>query len=352
MRSPSILALVAAAALAAPAVPQEAGPGAGHRNSDPSEMVVKPYAPRVYAVNDLFGAARQLFGDSVRVMNSEVPHFVVLGELLLVHDVEEDAARICAALADLEQSERERREAQKADPTALNLRAGIGSGGDGDAEVATETRQFRPRYVSIETLQSTLVPFVRDVRTSVQRLDVIRNVNPIKEAQVVVVHETGERMKQLAELVDRVDQPVPQMNVVVTLVRAAAGPEQFSALPEELVRHLKHLVKAPGFISISTGMLRCATQSSQQCSLQMKQPGGVQWSLRFFPEAFDPEAGELSLRHCEFELALPASAEGSPVTQSFNTSLTIRAGEFVVLGGVGESPTFVVLRAEPIASVH
>jgi hypothetical protein len=54
---------------------------------------------------------------------------------------------------------------------------------------------------------------------------------------------------------------------------------------------------------------------------------------------YDRETGALPITRCRFE---------ATTGQEFETSLTLRAGEYTVLGAAGVDPLFVVLHVTPL----
>ena len=330
-----LLALAAASLLAAAAPAQD------------SQITITPYTPQVFPSNELLDTAQQLFGASLVVDDdpsdpsrgfSTMPRFVLLGDLLLVRESPEKTKKIVTMLELLEREELKRRkDANAAGKLEQKLE-----------EFATQSADVRPRYVAFETLVQALEPFTREVRIDAEHDGTMRNVNPIASGGLIVLHESPARLNSLHELVDRIDQPRPQMQISVMLVKTGGGDVSNQALPKELVANLRVLLPDQQFQLLSVGMLRCSAQSGQQCELRMNLADGGNWWLKFFPEAYDARSGELSLSHCTFHCEMPSPGQRSPVIQDFDTSLTLQSGEYVVLGAVGAVPTFVVLRAEPV----
>lgn len=358
--------LLLAGLLAAASNAQEAAKSGPRSSVDAGELFVTPYTPTEFSADHLFKAANQLFGEQIVVTEparsggasagfSTVPRFVVLGQLLLIRDTKEQGAAIVATLKALEQSEVKRRKDEEDRRAAERARIDLGADPDESAEyTATASTEFRPRYVEFNTLFSALKPFERQVRFARDGGSewTTRNLNAIPDGNVIVVCETPRRLKDLQALVARIDRPQPQMMVTVTLLRVASAPDEVEKLAKELDQNLKALLPAPGFKSLGVGALRCAMQSGRQCMLRTELPDGGVWSLKFFPDAYNPDTQEFSLSNCEFSLTTAGGTPRPSSTQSFLTSLTFRAGEYVVLGGVGESPTLVVLRAQAVAQPH
>jgi hypothetical protein len=346
--------LFAAGLFCAEAPAQHASPTAARPAIDANKLTVLPYTPREFTADQLRQAAVELFGELLVVGGSgdvaqggstgfsTVPHFVVLGELLLIRDTKEAAADIAATLEALEAQERSRRESAERFPAAKGEYA------------ATRSIEIRPRYVSFEALANALKPFSRKILYAAEGEQRVmpQSVHVIPDGNVIVVYETEARLKDVQALVARIDRPRPQMMMTVSLLHVATTPDEVESLPKELEQHLKSLLPARGFKTFAVGALRCAMQAGRQCELKAELENRGTWSLSFFPEAWSAETNEFSLSHCQFVLKTP-DAPGSPgSSQSFDTSLTFRAGEYVVLGAVGENPTLVVLRAQTIAQAH
>jgi hypothetical protein len=104
-----------------------------------------------------------------------------------------------------------------------------------------------------------------------------------------------------------------------------------------------------GFELLSTGLLRSSVRDRLHVSTRSSDD--VRFNLSLVPAAFDPETGELTLDKCAFvaqtRAPSPAGAANQATSwdeQSFETALSLRAGEYTVLGSVGPDPLFVVLK--------
>jgi hypothetical protein len=331
-----VLALAVAAASAA-----GKGSSSEPRRTE-SSLTVTTYTPRAFVIDELTQAASSLFGDHVVIDTSDaagnsgfytIQHFVQLGDLLLIRDTAHEAARIVATLQSLEDAELARRKAAKAQDDSTE--AGF--------LLELTTAEVRPRYVSLDTLSTALESYQRRVQRGP---DTLVNLKPVPEAGFLLVTDTAERLKEIAALVERIDKPLPQMLVTAMLIEAGGS----YPLPKEVAASLAELVPDTEFGAASIGVLRCAASSGRQSQIKMDLGGGDGWSLAFFPEAYDPQTGELSLGECKFELRRTMAHPQPQSIQSFTTSLSLRAGEHVVLGAVGIDPTFVVVRFEPIAA--
>ena len=366
---PFVLALSTACALSGSAQAQNASSEVRTAVA-PEELAVTPFTPKVFPVGELFETAVALYGNSITVLAAPnesvgafsglktVPHFVMLGDLLLIRDTPDFTSKIVGTLTMLETEEAKRRKAEKnAQDTQTAEEEKAMNAAEREELLATETWEVRPRYVEFETLAQALKPFERTV-------DLVKtggttwrmsNLNALREGNLILVNETPRRMSDLKDLVSRIDRPLPQMMITVTLLTVADSPEEVESLPKELEQNLKVLFPAPGFETISIGALRCAMQTGKQCELRTDLDDGS-WSLSFFPQGYNPETSEFSVTHCNFtRTTLPranAHAGRPSTTQSFTTSLTFRAGEYVVLGGVGEVPTLVVLRAQSVTQAQ
>ena len=100
---------------------------------------------------------------------------------------------------------------------------------------------------------------------------------------------------------------------------------------------------------MAVGVIRSSVMSGNGIRLQAEVSGDMGYSLALDPAAYDSASGELSLAKCQFELSQTNvnKAEGAPNRQShhqFQTQVTLRPGEYTVLGTVGGDPVFVVLR--------
>jgi hypothetical protein len=317
---------------------------------DSDQVIVQSFSPKIFGADELRVAAGQLFGETLMVSTSSsgndgqthsgfatVPHFVVLGNLLIIRDTRDNAPAIVQTLRELEAVEAKR---QKEVQDISDAAARPGEQDEPGGPVSS--LELRPRHVSYDTLFTALQPFQRGTTS----------VIGIPNSNLIVLRDTAKRLAELNEFAERIDRPRPQVLIHVTLAQASRSTSpKDTGLAPELVRNLQAMLPGQNFELMSRGMLRCSMQSGQECSLEMKLSQGGSWKLLFLPEAYDPDSGLLSFRDCRFHLEMPGRQQ-SPDVLAFETSLTVAAGEYVALGAVGEQPVFVVVRTEPLQQAH
>ena len=308
-------------------------------------VMVQSFAPTVFNAEDPRLAANQLFGETITITEAQVggrtersgfatvPHFVVLGSLLIVRDTPDATPVILKTLRDLEAAEAKRQKEVQDTMDAAERR------NQDEPAAAIASLELRPRHVSFQTLFTALQPFQRDAGSLIG----------VERSNLIVVRDTPKRLAELKEFVARIDRPRPQVAIHVMLVQTLRNTDtNDSKLPPDLVHSLQAMLPGQYFDEVAVGMLRCSMQSDQECTLDMNFAQGGSWNLSFVPEAYDPDSGQISLTRCRFHLEGPRRGGQDPRVQQFETNLTVTAGEHVALGAVGEEPIFVVLRAEPL----
>ncbi len=335
---------------------------------EPDSVVIKYFTPVAYDAGEMSSSAASLFGETISVRvrragagsgdadveTTDVPHFVVLRNTIVIRDTAPAAQQIAQLLAELDQTEKKRgEESARRDAELAQRQADLDRDNQQrelvlSGEIADTMLQIRPRYVALDTLNTALAPFQRQVTfTSNGRSSwTTNNITAVPDAQMFVVCESKERAQQLQQLVEQIDRPQAQAVVSVTLIRAADKPVD-STLPRELVDNLRALVPYSAFEPLSVGILRCSLATGRQSDLSMDLGERGSATFSFNPEAFNPDTGELTLSQCTFSLQLAPERPGmNETSHSFTTNLTFRSGEYVVLGAVGARPIFVVLKAE------
>ena len=344
-----------------------AGIGQDRGPLDPASIVVKYFTPAAYDAGEMASSASSLFGETISVRvhppdgdpaefhTTELPHFIVLRNTIVIRDTAAAATQIAQLLGELDQAEKKRADEIAKRDADQQLR---------DVEVQLENQQreivqrgesadtmvqIRPRYVSLDSINAALAPFQRQVTfmKDGRCAWTTNNITTVPDAQMVVLCESKERTAQLTQLVDQIDRPQPQAVVSVTLIRAADKGAVESNLPRDLVDNLRALVPYGAFEPMTVGILRCSLATGRQSDLSMDLAERGSANFSFVPEAFNADTGELTLSQCTFHLELaPERPQTNGTTHSFTTNLTFRSGEYVVLGAVGAKPIFVVLRAE------
>jgi hypothetical protein len=110
-------------------------------------------------------------------------------------------------------------------------------------------------------------------------------------------------------------------------------------LPKDLVQDLGSLVPVVGFRRMSFGVVQGNALAPKSFSDRFAfNTGSIDLEMR--PVNFDEQSGALTLERIEFECTF--GKDGS--SQSFSTGARLAPDEYMVLGGVGSVPVFLVLR--------
>jgi hypothetical protein len=157
----------------------------------------------------------------------------------------------------------------------------------------------------------------------------------------IVLRDTREQIETMRALMARLDVAPPQVQLQCWLLRGAEA-DTGSRLPKELVQNLSRLVPVEHFEQLSLSMIRASVQPGLPQRLRSDFPDDgetARFELDLVCSGYDRAAGVLPLTRCRFE-----ATSG----QEFETSVTLRAGEYTVLGAAGADPLFVVLRFVPL----
>ena len=296
----------------------------------PAEQLQLQYynARRASAADDLLDALQGLALRKYYVKNADGsitgPVVNVRGfgntPTLVIYDLPERIEQITTMLADLERATGE---------------------GEGDGSEAKELQlvQYSPRSVPIESLFSSLRPFLRTVLTPDG--EGVPNITAVTSPAHLVLRDTADNIEQMLDCLKHVDEPAPQFVVKCWLLRGSDR-ETPKDLPPELIDNLRRLVPFREFEPVSMALLRASLVPGQKQQLRgdFRQGDGDQrFDLELVPGGYDKQGGLLSFERCSFQ---------ATTGQQFSTSATVGLGEFVVLGAAGSEPLFVVLRVTPV----
>jgi hypothetical protein len=216
------------------------------------------------------------------------------------------------------------------------------------------TRQFQLRHVGRETIEAALRPYrsavaipmaVNPDGTTVD----VPSITVLDQSRLVVVRDREARCAEIAALLESVDRPAAQVRLTYMLLRGydegtllaeglGAG-DLDQDLPQDLVRDLGALVPVVGFRRMSFGVVQGDALAPKDFHDRFAFAGGS-LELQVRPANFDERTGVLNIERIDFDCVL--GADGS--SQSFETGASLTPDEYVVLGGVGKVPVFLVLR--------
>lgn len=293
-----------------------------------SQLVMRNYQPSAADPLYMYNTIKAFAGQDVSVRDEDSlqlsthENLQLFGKTILVYDLPDNADRILEMLAVLD---------ARADDDALR-----------DALIAKqksagiEMFEYRRRYVSLHSLVQALQPLQRN-QPDTQR----DNMTFVEGQGSIVVRDTPDRVREIKELLARIDVPTQQVLFTCYIVSGAdAESVDGLTLPKELVTGMRELVGYPHLKPIAFAMLRSTASTDDELLLEL-QASPISYSLMIQPSAYDAQTGALTLAHCSF---VQKSAVGEELL--FQTTTMVHAGEYTVLGATGMAPVFVVLHCK------
>jgi hypothetical protein len=270
-----------------------------------SELVLEQFPVRNVDPDELFQVAENLQGRTylVREANALQRSLRMLGTTILVYDTKEQIQRVRELLTKLDVDTPD------------------------DAASAWETVEYRPRFVSLDTVVSS-------IKNSLE------HYSRVEERGLVVLRGPRDRLESVQALLKRVDIPQRQVLLTCQLVEygdSARGPE----LPRELSDNLEKLLHVGNFAQVGMAMLRTSVSTEKEVKLQVESTG-KRYQFSFVPVAFDESTGALSVTNC----TLVEQAE-KEMRELFRTSVVLSSGEYTVLAATGATPRLLVVRVTP-----
>jgi type II secretory pathway component GspD/PulD (secretin) len=304
--------------------PSQQAPAAPRGSIDDSRLVISYFKPKNIRTSQAGELANLLFGESIFVSSEAMPpremaHFMTVKDTLVVRDTPEQAKRILAALQELD---------QKAAPD------------QGASPAQVKTTIYTPRHVTANDLVRAVHPFMRG-----------NELSQLAQEQRILLSGSAERIHELNALLASLDLPRPQVVITAYLVRGSSADQATSsaALPKELVENLRKLLPMQAFELVATSVVR-ASVAGDAIGVNAAPSPSISYTMSMLPAAYDPQSGQLTLSKLSFQVVEGQNVPGTPqpARQSFETSLSVRAGEYAVLGAVGGDPIFLVLRVQPV----
>jgi len=303
-------------ALGAPALQEDAGEQTGPPVFSISELTIKHYTPVSVPAYELEHIIGEMVGRSFYLRErggysgDPIDNLTRVGNSLLLYDTEEYLERVLATLQAIDQER-------------------------GDAEQPPEdpdiTFHYTPRYLSMGDLWSVVE-------------NLTPNMSAAGDRRILVVHDYASVIREVEELLAKVDVPEPQILVTAYLVRGWSSGDGGPPLPEDLREHLGRLVPGLDLQVAGFAMLQSSVQPKADLRLRLTGSGTSEdYYLSFAPSAYDGGTGSLSVERCD----LTQNTSAGPRVV-FSTSTVFRGGEYTVLGATGEKPLFVVVRLTEI----
>jgi len=216
------------------------------------------------------------------------------------------------------------------------------------------TRQFQLRHVGRGTVEEVLMPYRQAAAAPLAMYPdgttaEWPSITVLDGSGIVIARDTEARLAEIGALLERVDRPAAQVRLSYMLLRGydqrtleAEGlttSDLDQDLPQDLVRDLGALVPVLGFRRMSFGVVQGNALAPKQFSDRFAYGGGsIELQLR--PVNFDEGTGALNVERIDFDCYF--ERDGS--SQSFETGARLVPDEYMVLGGVGNVPVFLVLR--------
>jgi hypothetical protein len=209
--------------------------------------------------------------------------------------------------------------------------------------------EYAPHYLPADALLEALRPLRREIwlpstsggRTPGSPSTKVDNVTALEQPATLVLRDTIGNVKAMVALLERLDVPPPQAQLTCWLLRGA-DEDTATDLPRDLVDNLSRIVPQEHFRRLCVTMIRTSVQPGQTQKLRsefVNDDFTDSFELMLVPAGYDRDTGALPISRCRFE---------ATTGQAFETSLTLKAGEYTVLGAAGVDPLFVVLQVTPL----
>jgi type II secretory pathway component GspD/PulD (secretin) len=150
------------------------------------------------------------------------------------------------------------------------------------------------------------------------------------QRNMLLVHDTPEQVEKIKAFIAGIDRPLQQVTITYYVVSGTTEVDDAApAIPAELVENLKRLVPAKAYWLELSGVLRGSVSGKMTIQDELRH-----MELLLAPSSFSAQDATLGLEACRFEFQ----------KRAFSTAVTLREGEYTVIGAAGDSPVFLVLR--------
>ncbi|TAJ02570.1 MAG: hypothetical protein EPO68_18025 [Planctomycetota bacterium] len=303
------------------------------------EVMLTYYRTRTHA-NNVTNALLGIYDSSIRVMRddgqeNQVQRWLTVDDhVLMIRDTAENARKIIATALEMEDL----------------LEPPVKEAGTQPWRRIVQI-EYRPRALSAGATLQALAPYQRVLTAPAPpggngewlKSDAIHHV---PERNVLVIRDLPERIEEIRQYLARIDVPAAQVDLACWILRGKDAGESSKSLPQDLVANLAKLVPSTAFELAASSMLRASI--AEPMKLESTLADRSTYRLTLAPAAFDEQRGELALSSFSFEFVTPPRGENAaPSSNGFQGAATLRANEYTVLGAVGETPLYVVLRVNP-----
>lgn len=332
MLSIFLTCLPSLAVLPAPPIQQVQGGVLEAQDEDPFGVIVEYYQPKKADVHILSDTMSRIcrsgtISHKASAVNGGFitlqPEFLVYGETLLVTDTRTEMANTLALLGELDANYRE---------------AKPGPGGATEIELYA----YSVTHVSMRTVQNPLNQLFQGQQVAGRGAPEPRpSISFVEENRQVLVRGTRAQIVAAMEVLKSLDVPQPRVMLSCYLISGAPAEENDDRVPADLVRDLSALVPYKGFELLSAASLPSDTNG--RISLEVKlESGDGEMTLQMDPVAYDKVSGTLTLGDVRFYLSQGDGKQNN--TKQFTTSTSLHQGEYTVLGSVGATPVFMVIK--------
>jgi len=288
------------------------------------KIELRSYEPRNLDAEELFDIAVRTVGRSMYVSErggmdaAPVSNLSLLADRIVMYDEPQYLARMQGALEALDRP----------------------SAGGGAEELVV--REYVPRYITLQAAHSALSSFER---VYVQRGSNrhVSSISRVDERNQLVIRDSEENLRQMGELLARLDVPEPQARLAFYLVQADPAGDG-AGLPPDLVKNLGKIVPQFRFRALGFALLQASIAPGRSISLYIDGGPEAGFDLHFRALAYDGATTSLSVGDCTLERE---DLQRGTSRQLFSTHAVFRGGEYAVLGATGAAPVFLVVHLTP-----
>jgi len=295
------------------------------------EVIISTYEPRHVDVHSLYELTSNLLERNIRVEDRYVTNLNLIYDRILIYDTKDASARILAMMAQIDkgfEGTEAAREMEQEQHTAQLTEFPV--------------QEYRVRSLSLDAAFELLNPFYRDIEAVDSAGNHLSFINLSRVVDnVLLIRDTAENTASMLSLLEKFDRPSPQVQISVWVLRGGADPDS-SPVPADLTKSLQQLIPEMPFHMDARGMLRSAIGPDLHLRLSLNGLSGEDFALSLSTGPYDTESGSLALSEC---MLMRTTADGE-MEQLFQTTTSVRAGEYAVIGVTGAEPVLLALRLQ------